>query len=107
MFAVVGSEGVSACANGAAPAASTATNMTIFIFIATHLRPAGECLPWKQHDLADVAALGDKPVGVARALEGKRLGDDGLDAAGLEVCHQRLRNPVEIALAFPPLEHVE
>src|SRR5258707_9603669 len=102
------SGGSAAWASAATYAASTAVAIRIALFIAESSRPWNPlALLWEQHDLADVAALGDEFVGLAGALEGERLGDHGLETTGLEVGHQRLGHAVEVSLAIPPAQHVE
>src|SRR5918995_4108054 len=60
-----------------------------------------------EHDLADVAALLHEAMGLARGVERERLRDDGLQLTGLERGAERLNDAIEIALAIPPVEHVE
>ena len=73
-----------------------------FFIVAVSSARLAEALLRQQHDLADVAALGDELVRLAGPLEGERLGDDRLEAARLEVGDQRLGDAVEVALPFPP-----
>src|SRR5256885_2894963 len=60
-----------------------------------------------QHDLADVAALLDHAVRFRGAVEGERLGHHRLQVALRETFDKRVHNPPEVALAVPPVEHVE
>src|ERR1044071_3909783 len=97
-----------ACAVVAAHATSTAIAVKIALCIA---ESSSLALPWhylgEQHDLADVAALGDEFVRLPGPVEGERLGDHRLQLARLEVGHQGLGDAVEVALAVPPAQHVE
>src|SRR4051794_26132516 len=97
-----------ACAVVAADAASTAIAVRIDLFIA---ESSSFALPWhylgEQHDLADVAALGDEFVCLTSTVERECLGDHRLQPPLLEVGHQRLGDAIEVALAIPPAQHVE
>src|SRR6201746_1804283 len=100
-------EGSSACAGGAARAATSVNAIRIAFFIVASSSPgrpapAVRALLWEQHDLADVAALGDEFVGLAGPVERKGLGDDRIQPARLEIGQQRLGEPGRGAPPGPP-----
>src|SRR5437588_12842139 len=81
------------------------------VLVAGNARPIvprlrAEALSGNQHDLADVAPLGDEAVRIGRSVEREGLGDDRPSLPRTEPRYPRLDRPVEACLGAPAGERV-